>query len=131
MLTFQFSLDENDCKNYLEVAMLESVKQMPKKSKARLMLLALFIIAIFILDDIKESTFPSTSTIIAVFASGLLLYMLFPGRRKLNSFYQKAVVSKVKRFIENPDNESFFESKTYMVGETGIQISSPYSDSSI
>ena len=128
MLTFQFSLDETDCKNFLEASMLENVKVQHKKPRTRSIIILAVISVILILGDITSNTFPSIDTLLAVVFIVFFLLILMPRKNKLSFLYKRAVANQLKNYVANPDNESFFELKTYMITETGIQASSATAD---
>jgi hypothetical protein len=122
MLTYQFALDYKDCSAYIETCTVETLKLQPKKSKVILYSVYGFILLYLFFSEYSKGEFPSAMFLSLSIFVVVMAFITIPRKNEMSFVYKKNSETQTKVFINNPDNESFFRNKTYVVSHTGIEI---------
>ncbi len=131
MLTFQISLSVNDYQAFLETVYLDTAKTRQLKQNTGMILFMALMSCFYTLILYLKEKVTTLYWIVTIFCFTYFIYLLLRRKYTFRFLHKIAAKTQAKNFTKNSDNQSFFDPKTYIISETGIQVSSPLSDGQI
>lgn len=121
MLTFQFALDEKDSAHYYEARVVENLKLGWRPLQKYVLVWSFCILSVGYLD-FTEGRFPSYSFVaLATVIIAGIQYKL-PQRKSLSFAFRQALTDQYHSFLHNAENTHFFEAKTYLITDKGVEV---------